>query len=196
MDKVYSAVGGVWEGILKFGDPNYALEFAKTNPMLILMIVIWMIKLFSGTKPIKEPEGSLVQPIKTLAEWNSGVKKAAAEEKLVVVDFYADWCPPCRTAAPLYSSLSVSLQGKPVVFWKINVDSVNEVTSSQQIRSMPTFRIFGKSVENDGTIKLIQLNEMLGWQGKDKLREMINEQLVFHENKTKARNELESRKDR
>lgn len=196
MDQFSAVVSGVWQGILKFGEPGYALEFAKTNPMLVIMILIWTIKLFSQTKAIKEPEGSLVQPIKSLADWNSGVKKAATEEKLVVCDFYADWCPPCRTAAPLYSELSVSLQGKPVVFWKINVDSVNEVASSQQIRSMPTFRIFGKCEENDGTIKLIQLNEMLGWQGKDKLRDMINEQLVFHENKAKARNELEMKKEK
>jgi thioredoxin 1 len=56
----------------------------------------------------------------------------------VVVDFYADWCGPCRTAEPMLRDLSVSLVGR-VKFAKVNVDESDAVTRSFGIHSIPTY---------------------------------------------------------
>jgi thioredoxin 1 len=56
----------------------------------------------------------------------------------VVVDFYADWCAPCRTAEPVLRELSESLVGR-VKFTKVNVDESGEVTRSFGIHSIPTY---------------------------------------------------------
>lgn len=56
----------------------------------------------------------------------------------VVVDFYADWCAPCKTAEPVLLELSQSLTGK-VKFTKINVDDSERVTRSFGIHSIPTY---------------------------------------------------------
>jgi thioredoxin 1 len=56
----------------------------------------------------------------------------------VVVDFYADWCVPCKTVEPVLLKLSQNLQGK-VKFAKVNVDEAGNVTRSYGITSIPTY---------------------------------------------------------
>ena len=56
----------------------------------------------------------------------------------VVVDFYADWCAPCRTAEPILVELSRSLAGR-VKFAKVNVDDADHLTQSYGIHSIPTY---------------------------------------------------------
>ena len=56
----------------------------------------------------------------------------------VVVDFYADWCGPCRTAEPVLKDLSVSLAGR-IKFTKVDVGEADRVTRSYGIHSIPTY---------------------------------------------------------
>jgi len=56
----------------------------------------------------------------------------------VVVDFYADWCAPCRSAEPVLEQLSSTLAGR-VKFAKVNVDESDGVTRSFGIHSIPTY---------------------------------------------------------
>jgi thioredoxin 1 len=65
----------------------------------------------------------------------------------VVVDFYADWCPPCRAIAPKFSSLADQHSSKgQLAFAKVNVDHVNNVAARFKVSAMPTFLIFQKGV--------------------------------------------------
>ncbi|EOO00159.1 putative thioredoxin-like protein [Phaeoacremonium minimum UCRPA7] len=61
----------------------------------------------------------------------------------VVADFFADWCPPCKAIAPLYTKMATasSVPGR-LAFAKINVDHVPAVAQSYGISSMPTFLFF------------------------------------------------------
>lgn len=56
----------------------------------------------------------------------------------VVVDFYADWCAPCRVAEPVLRDLSAQLAGR-VKFAKVNIDDAALVTRSYGIHSIPTY---------------------------------------------------------
>ena len=61
----------------------------------------------------------------------------------MVCDFYATWCPPCKTAAPLFHRLSEESQYTDrVIFRKCNVDSAKAVAQACKISSMPTFKVF------------------------------------------------------
>jgi thioredoxin 1 len=68
----------------------------------------------------------------------------------LIADFYATWCPPCKTIAPLFAQLSKehSTAGK-IAFVKVNVDEQREVAAQYGVRAMPTFLVFkeGKVVE-------------------------------------------------
>lgn len=55
-----------------------------------------------------------------------------------VVDFYADWCAPCRKAAPVMDELAEKYKGK-VLFYKINTDQEKELASMFQITGIPAF---------------------------------------------------------
>lgn len=63
----------------------------------------------------------------------------------VVVDFYADWCPPCRAIAPVYSRLAdTHSTPNQLAFVKINVDHVKDVAARYRVSAMPTFLFFEK----------------------------------------------------
>jgi thioredoxin len=66
-----------------------------------------------------------------------------ANSTIVVADFYADWCGPCKQIAPIYSELAEHLS-KPnkITFTKINTDNQQELARSYGVTAMPTFMIF------------------------------------------------------
>jgi thioredoxin 1 len=64
----------------------------------------------------------------------------------VVVDFYADWCAPCRSAEPVLEELSSTLAGR-VKFAKVNVDESDAVTRSFGIHSIPTYLFVERGLE-------------------------------------------------
>ncbi|KAL0938689.1 thioredoxin [Colletotrichum truncatum] len=77
-------------------------------------------------------------------------QKLLSSSRIVVADFYADWCGPCKAIAPLYEQLSSSLSRKDVVtFVKIDVEANKDIASAYSVTSLPTFMVFreGKTLE-------------------------------------------------
>ena len=68
--------------------------------------------------------------------------------KPVLVDFWAEWCPPCRMLAPTFEKLAANY-GEEISFAKVNVDELPEVASQYGIRSIPTLLLLrdGEVVE-------------------------------------------------
>lgn len=60
---------------------------------------------------------------------------------VVVVDFYADWCAPCKMMAPLFDEACAAYEGK-AVFAKINVDENRNIAMNNKIMSIPTMLFF------------------------------------------------------
>merc|ERR1712061_411490 len=87
---------------------------------------------------------------------------SAAGSKLVVVDFHATWCGPCKMIAPHI----VEMDGKMdnVVFLKVDVDEAEDVAGEYNISAMPTF-VFIK----DGK----KIDDLMG-ANVDKLKELVN----------------------
>ncbi len=59
-------------------------------------------------------------------------------QRPTVVDFYADWCPPCKTAAPILEELAEKYKGK-VDFYRVNTDNEKELAQIFGIRTIPSF---------------------------------------------------------
>ena len=58
-------------------------------------------------------------------------------DKPVLIDFWAEWCAPCRMIAPYVEQLATEFEGKAVV-GKVNVDQCPEITEKYGIRNIPT----------------------------------------------------------
>ena len=69
-------------------------------------------------------------------------KEVLESEKPVIVDFWAEWCGPCRILGPRFEELSKEMTG--VKFVKLNVDENMATSGSYSIRSIPTLLIFKK----------------------------------------------------
>ena len=73
-----------------------------------------------------------------------------SEGKLIVVDFSASWCMPCKLIAPVFEEMS-SADGEfaGVIFMKIDVDEVPELAERFQVQAMPTFLFIKANEEVD-----------------------------------------------
>lgn len=74
--------------------------------------------------------------------------KVRTSDKLVVVDFFATWCGPCKMLTPIFESISEEMNDR-VDFAKIDIDRSLEVAQQHRIASVPTIVIFknGKEVQ-------------------------------------------------
>lgn len=71
-------------------------------------------------------------------------EQTVTENDFVIVDFWAPWCAPCRSFAPVFER--VSSQFDNVVFAKVNTEVEQEIAMHFQIRSIPTLMIFREKV--------------------------------------------------
>lgn len=94
-------------------------------------------------------------------------KEVLEDKGIVFVDFYADWCGPCKLTSPIIDELSEQM--KNIKFVKVNVDENQDLAGKYSIFSIPTFLMFktGKVV-----------NQMVGAAGKERFVEEI--QKVIH----------------
>jgi thioredoxin 1 len=67
--------------------------------------------------------------------------KAIESGKPVMVDFWAEWCGPCRMVGPIVTELSAEYEGKAII-GKVDVDSNKEISTKYGIRNIPTILFF------------------------------------------------------
>jgi thioredoxin 1 len=89
-------------------------------------------------------------------------------DKPVVLDFWAEWCGPCRMVAPIIDELATEYDGN-VAIGKVDVDDNDEIVSEYGIRNIPTILFF-----KSGQL----VDKQIGASGKDTFVEKINRLLV------------------
>lgn len=77
-----------------------------------------------------------VHSVESLSDYEKSISEAKPDQ-LVLVDFYATWCPPCKAIAPYLDDLSN--EHVDVTFLKVDVDKVKDVAIKEDVKSMPTF---------------------------------------------------------
>lgn len=87
----------------------------------------------------------------------------------VMVDFYADWCGPCKMAAPVLEKLAKEFNGQ-LTIGKVNVDEAGALAQQFGVMSIPTVVIFHKK---DG--KVTELDRKVGFPGEPGYRQMITQ---------------------
>jgi thioredoxin 1 len=80
-------------------------------------------------------------------------------EGLMLVDFWAPWCTPCRMVAPVIEKLSEEHLGR-VRFGKLNVDEAPETAAAYGIRSIPTIALFKDGTPVEGVLGAVPKAEL------------------------------------
>lgn len=81
-------------------------------------------------------------------------------EKPVLVDFFADWCGPCKMMAPIVEELATELDGKAKV-GKINVDENSDIAVEYNVMSIPTLIVFKNGKEEKRLVGVRDKEELL-----------------------------------
>ncbi|MCC2631381.1 MAG: thioredoxin [Patescibacteria group bacterium] len=75
---------------------------------------------------------------------------------VVLVDFWASWCNPCRAMAPHIEALAEKHKGNPQVkIAKLDVDAHSEISNQYQVLSIPTFKVFAKGEVVDQKVGVV-----------------------------------------
>ncbi|KAI1717065.1 thioredoxin domain-containing protein [Ditylenchus destructor] len=83
-------------------------------------------------------------------EFDEVLKNAANANQVVVVDFYATWCGPCKIMGPKFQRLAGEYPS--IVFVKMDVDESEDVVSEYDVKVMPTF-VFIKNGKQDDIVE-------------------------------------------
>jgi len=94
----------------------------------------------------------------TQENFDAGIAKG-----VTLVDFYADWCGPCRMLAPVLDRVSQEVKGKASVA-KLDIDQAQKVTADLQITSVPTLVLF-----KDGK----EYKRLIGLRDADFIKEFV-----------------------
>jgi thioredoxin 1 len=95
-------------------------------------------------------------------DFDAGIAKG-----VVLVDFYADWCGPCRMLAPVIEQLAQEMAGKATIA-KVDTDQSVNVAAKHEVTSIPTLILF-----KDGAV----VKRVVGLKDIDALRQMVTEAL-------------------
>lgn len=90
-------------------------------------------------------------------------QKVLKSSRKVLVDFYADWCGPCKMLSPIIDQISNDVDD--IDFFKINVDNAEEISRRYGVMSIPTLIVF----ENGNEVK-----KSVGFKSKDELFDFLN----------------------
>ena len=136
------------------------MDFVMERPVVVALVLVMIYRFIKARRPLPDYGGNITV-VRTAGEWSAlqarrtmstgspahsppcvrpRQERSAAEKRVICIDAYANWCPPCRAAAPVFARLSEEYLA--VTFAKVNVDEAGDVAAALGVTAMPTFKLF------------------------------------------------------
>ena len=80
----------------------------------------------------------------------------------LIIDFWAEWCGPCKLLSPIIEELAKEFEGK-IYFGKVNLDNNQDLAMKFSIRSIPTLLLFKKGQLKDTKVGLLSKSDLKDW---------------------------------
>lgn len=121
----------------------------------MLFAVLWL----AGCKAAPVPGPQAAGSIRYLshAEFQDRLDSASGT---VLVDFFADWCYPCKVLSPIVAEVAIDMAGRVTVY-KVNVDNAKGLARSLKIDRLPTLILFKDGKEIKRITGLVEKTEIL-----------------------------------
>ena len=91
---------------------------------------------------------------------DANYEEIAATDKLILIDFWAQWCGPCRMLSPTIDDLANEYEGKAVI-GKVDVDDNPDIAEKFSIRNIPTILFVKNGEVVDKTVGAVPKNEII-----------------------------------
>ena len=158
----YSGFCQEFEALTKVYEDIDFVQATDATPQLIDFFEIENLPTIVVIDNLKEKFRVKDMKIDLLKKYLEKSTNTVSAAKYTVIDFYAEWCGPCKTVAPKFEELSKKFTN--VSFKKVNVDEYQEISSEFNIKLLPTFVVLQNDVEVlrvTGT-DLSQIEDLLG----------------------------------
>ena len=113
-----------------------------------LIIILAVVAVLIGLITFSYFKMKNVKPVETskkILNLNSKNFKLALRKNVILIDFWAPWCGPCKMVAPILNDIAETQDD--IVIGKVNVDNNQTLASKYKVRSIPTLLIFKNGVE-------------------------------------------------
>lgn len=90
----------------------------------------------------------------------NNIQEVLSSSKVVVVDFWATWCGPCRMLSPIVDEVAAEMEGKATIA-KCSVEDCEDIAVQYGIRNIPTLLFFVDGEVADRTVGLVQKNVII-----------------------------------
>ncbi len=119
--------------------------------LFIACLTIFAQSPLSAETDLQKPQTQEQQGDGTVAYISSNDFNDFTKSGIVIVDFYADWCGPCKKLKPIFNQLAHSYKGK-AKFAKVNIDHSRSVANKYNVKKIPTVILLkdGKEVKRHG----------------------------------------------
>jgi thioredoxin 1 len=132
--------------------------------MIITGIIITILGAFFMTARYKMKNLPLVEDNKSILTLTDKNFQFQTKNKVVLVDFWASWCAPCRMMAPVLNDVATDLTGNNYV-GKVNIEQYQSLAQKYQVRNIPTLILFKNGTE---------VNRFIGIKNKEFILQQIN----------------------
>ena len=93
---------------------------------------------------------------------NDNFEDILTHNEIVLIDFWAGWCQPCRIFAPIYEQVSADYP--QIIFGKVDIDAYKELAAANKVQSIPTLSLFRERIlvfSQPGVLSAAQLQNLV-----------------------------------